>query len=294
MSMDALITFVDGKDPLWRKDYEDFAGEPIMAKRFRDWGTLRYLLRGIQVHMPFIERVFLLVARESQVPDWADPAQLRVVLHREIIPQEYLPTFNSTMIEMFLHRTPGLGERFIYFNDDMFPVGDLAEEVFYPGGKPAMNFRKCLFRAGMFRKQARNSDILARKALGLRPGVIFVQPQHTCAPMLRSESETLFKRVEPEILQSLSRTRAPYNCNQYLFTDYLYYQGKALCRRLPNKHFSLAATSGDRVAAFLRKPSQKLVCINDVHLSEEKFRRYKGLILGAFKDKFPEKSRFER
>jgi hypothetical protein len=37
-----------------------------------------------------------------------------------------------------------------------------------------------------------------------------------------------------------------------------------------------------------------LVCINDVHLSEEKFRRYKGLILGAFKDKFPEKSRFER
>lgn len=292
--MDALITFVDGKDPLWLKDYHNFAGEPIMAKRFRDWGTLKYLLRGIQAHMPFIDRVFLLVDRESQVPDWVNRAWLRIVHHRDIIPQEYLPTFNSTMIEMFLHRTPGLSERFIYFNDDTFPVGDLSEEDFYPGGKPAVNFRKCLFRAGMFKNQVRNSDTLARKALGMRPGLIFVQPQHTCTPMLRSESETLFNRMEPEILQSLSRTRAPYNCNQYLFTDYLYYQGKALCRRLPNKHFSLAATSAEKVAAFLRKPSHKLVCINDVHLSEKKFQRCKALILEAFEERFPDKSRFER
>ena len=292
--MDALITFVDGNDPLWRKDYQDFAGEPMMAKRFRDWGTLKFLLRGIQLNMPFIRNVFLLVARESQVPSWVDPGQIRIVLHADIIPQEHLPTFNSTTIEMFLHKIPGLDERFIYFNDDIFPVGPLAGEDFYPGGMPAVNFRKKLFRAGLFRHQVWNSDRLARKALGMRPGLFFVQPQHTCMPMLRSESADLFRKVEPDILQSLSRTRAAFNCNQYLFTDYLYYQGKARCRRLPNKHFSLAATSVSRVADYLRRPRKKLVCINDVHLPEEKFRCCRAQLLETFAEIFPEKSRFER
>lgn len=292
--MDALITYVDGNDPLWRKDYEDFAGEPIMAKRFRDWGTLKYLLRGIEKYMPFIEHVFLLVARESQVPVWVDRDQVRIVLHEDVIPKELLPTFNSTTIEMFLHRIPDLDERYIYFNDDVFPVAPFSEADFFPGGIPAINFRKIIFYAGMFRKQVRNSDHLARKALGMHPGLVFVQPQHTCTPMLRSECEILFSRVEKEILQSLSRVRTVSNCNQYLFTDFLYYQGKALCRRLSNKHFSLAATPVSKVAAFLREPSRKQVCINDVHLSEERFRRDRTVILEAFEARFPEKSRFER
>ena len=40
--------------------------------------------------------------------------------HREIIEQEYLPTFNSHVIEANLHKIPNLSEHFIYFNDDVF------------------------------------------------------------------------------------------------------------------------------------------------------------------------------
>ena len=47
MKMDAIVTYVDGLDPLWQKDYETAVGEKILDKRFRDWGTLKYQFRGI-------------------------------------------------------------------------------------------------------------------------------------------------------------------------------------------------------------------------------------------------------
>ena len=129
--MDAVITYVDGLDPIWQAEYASAVGGEILAKRYRDWGTLRYLLRGIEKHIPSVENVYLLVSGISQVPAWIDKDQVRVVLHKEIIPEVFLPTFNSTTIEMFMHRIPGLDEQFIYFNDDMFPVLDCSPEDFF-------------------------------------------------------------------------------------------------------------------------------------------------------------------
>jgi hypothetical protein len=37
-----------------------------------------------------------------------------------------LPTFNSNVIESYLHRLPGLSERFLYFNDDYYLGAPLA------------------------------------------------------------------------------------------------------------------------------------------------------------------------
>ena len=154
-----------------------------MAKRYRDWGTLKFLLRGIEKHIPSIENVFLLVSGDSQVPSWVDRSVVRVVLHRDIIPERFLPTFNSTTIEMFMHRIPGLAEEFLYFNDDMFPVMDCAPEDFFRDGKAVIGFAHHLFAGGKYKKRVRNSDHQARKALGKRPGLFFVRPQHTCSPI---------------------------------------------------------------------------------------------------------------
>ena len=68
--MDAVITYVNGLDPLWQKEYADTVGGDILQKRFRDWGTLPYLYRGIRRHMPYINNVYLVVSGQSQVPDW--------------------------------------------------------------------------------------------------------------------------------------------------------------------------------------------------------------------------------
>ena len=86
--MDAVITYVDGNDSFWRRSFEETMNVPVREKRYRDWGTLRYLLRGIEVCMPFVENVFLVVSSLSQVPFWVSD-KVRIVLHEDIIPKDY-------------------------------------------------------------------------------------------------------------------------------------------------------------------------------------------------------------
>ncbi len=292
--MDIVITYVDGNDPVWQKDYEEYAAVPAMTKRYRDWGTLKYLLRGIQQKMPYIRNVFLVVSHESQVPAWADRDNLKIVLHKDIIPQEHLPTFNSTTIEMFLHRIPGLDEQFIYFNDDMFPVGNCDETLFFRDGKAVMGFSRHILVSGQYKKHCRNSDRLARQAAGMKPSFIFVRPQHICSPMLKSRCEEVASKAGERIASSLSRLRTDNNLNQYLFLDYMLHKGDMIESRIPKKHFSLAAAGADSICKFLRKPTKALFCINDVHLSENLFVSTRDALLAAFEEIFPEKSRFEK
>ena len=291
--MDAVITYVNGLDPVWREEYSKALNIPALDKRFRDWGTLRFLLRGIQTCMPFVKNVHLVVSGKSQVPEWVSD-NLRVVTHRDIIPEEFLPTFNSTTIEMFLHRIPGLDERFIYFNDDMFPVAPCEETDFFRDGKIVIGFSRHLFAGGMYKRQCRNSDRMARKALGLGGSLTFMRPQHICSPMLRSECEEVFERMRGEIFPTLSRVRTMENLNQYLFLDFLFHQGKAIRERLSGKFFSIATSSASTIGKYLMKPSRKLVCINDVHLKDEDYQSERTILLDSFERAFPEKSIFER
>ena len=86
--------------------------------------------------MPFIRTVHLVVSNVEQVPKWLDQRKVNVVLHKGIIPEILLPTFNSTTIEMFLCRIPGLSEHFIYSNDDMFAINPMTVDDFFKDGVP--------------------------------------------------------------------------------------------------------------------------------------------------------------
>lgn len=292
--MDAVITYVDGLDPLWQADYRLYAGKPVLAKRYRDWNLLKYLFRGLETNLPYLRKVFLVVSRDSQVPFWIDRNRVRVVLHSEIIPAEFLPTFNSTAIEMYLHRIPGLDEQFLYFNDDMYPVAPIAPDELFKDGKVCVGLSRHIFAGNhLYRLQTRNSDRLARRAAGLRPTPVFIRPQHTLSPMLRSCCEEVFDACQDEIRASISRLREARNLNQYLFCDYQYHSGRAVVRRLPNKHFSLASSSVESICAFLEAPTTKTACINDVQMSEKKFHIYQEKLLSAFDRAFPNKSSYE-
>ena len=292
--MDVVITYVNGNDPVWKQDYGKYTNVPVMQKRFRDWGTLKYLLRGIENRMPFVRNVYLVVSHPSQVPEWVDRKNLKIVLHRDIIPEEFLPTFNCNPIEMHLHRIPGLDEEYLYFNDDMFPVGDCKPEDFFRNGRPVIGYYRHFIAGNMYKKICRNSDRLARKALGLKPSFFFTRPQHICSPMLKSQCEELYSMVEEQVRRtSASRTRTENDLNQYLFLDYMNYKGMVIREKISNKHFSVAVASPSSLKEFLEKPTRKLVCINDVHLSESRYEQLRGAILDAFESTFPQKSRFE-
>lgn len=291
--MDAVITYVNGLDPVWQQSFQKYVGVPPVTKHFRDWGTLKYLLRGLERHLPFLRNVYLVVAGESQVPAWADRDNLHIVLHEDIIPHEFLPVFNSTAIEMFLHRIPGLDEEVLYFNDDFFPVADCRPEDFFENGKAFISFTRHLFAGNMYKKHVRNSDRLVRRAFGTGSSLLFVRPRHTCYPMLRSQAEALYTRMESDILASVTRVRSEKNYNGGIYQDCLYYGGRSGPARVSGKYFSLALNSAEKIGRYILSPKRHFVCINDVQMDEDTFLRCRDCLTAAFEKKFPEKSRFE-
>ena len=291
--MDVVITYVDGLDPLWQKDYEEHTNIPILEKRFRDWGTLRYLMRGIEVNMPFIRKVHLIVARDSQVPKWVNRDNVNIVLHKDIIPEEFLPTFNCNPIELHIHRIKDLDEQYVYFNDDVFPLMKCEPTDFFRNGKGQLGMSRHLFALDMFKKICRNSDTVARRALDKRPALMFLRPQHVCTPMIKSECEEMYRRVESDIRESISTTRTAKNISQYVFLNYMYLNGTLENRRLSKRHFSLGITSTETLRNFLLKPTKQFTCINDVQLSHERFEELRKVLIEAFETRFPKKSKYE-
>ena len=292
--MDVVITYVDGNDPAWKQDYQTFTNVPVMEKRFRDWGTLKYLLRGIDVYMPFVRNVYLVVSHESQVPQWVDTSVLNVVLHKDIIPAEYLPTFNSTTIEMFLHRIEGLEEEFIYFNDDIFPISPSAPDDFFRDGRAVIGISRHLLSTSMYKKHVRRSDMMAREALRMAPGLAFIRGQHSCIPVLKSQCVKVFEHQKDKVLSSLSRVRNDGNINMTFFLSYMFHQSLVVNERISCGHVSLAATSVGKLVSRILSPKCKFLCINDVKLSEERYHAYRNVMHESFAKRFPEKSRFER
>ena len=291
--MDVVITYVNGADPEWQRSYAKYFPEPALEKRYRDWGTLRYLLRGIECNLPFVENVFLVVSGSTQVPGWASEC-LRVVTHEDFIPAEFLPTFNSTAIETFLYRIPGLGEQFIYFNDDIFPVLPCAPTDFFVGAKAVVTFRKCLLRGGQFRAHTRNSDSLARRALGIPQTLTYLRPRHSATAFLRASCVQAFMESRDELMRRVSRVREDYNVNQYYYLDWMKLSGRTVEGGPSKKHFSLAVASEKDIREFFRKPTAQLAGINDTRVSPEKQEAVRAMLLEVLEEMFPKKSRFEK
>ena len=144
--IDIVYLWVDGNDAGWRAKRrralqklgagatDDMAPFGNVEGRFRDNDELRYSLRALERFFPDHGHVYLVT--DGQAPDWLRlGAHLTLIDHRDLIPEASLPTFDSGNIESYIHRIPGLSERYFYFNDDVFfgaPVN--VDDWFWPGG----------------------------------------------------------------------------------------------------------------------------------------------------------------
>ncbi|MDR0249395.1 MAG: Stealth CR1 domain-containing protein [Oscillospiraceae bacterium] len=138
--IDIVITWVDGGDKAWLAEKARYA--PLAADaddrplRYRDWGLLRYLFRGIESFAPWARNVYLVTHGHLPPRLNLSHPRLRVARHSDFMPGEYLPTFSSHPIEWHLHRLPGLAEQFVYFNDDMFLTRRAKPSDFFVNGLP--------------------------------------------------------------------------------------------------------------------------------------------------------------
>ncbi|KAK5638265.1 hypothetical protein RI129_012560 [Pyrocoelia pectoralis] len=125
-SVDVVYTWVNGSDPKFLIDLRKYlkinmTTQDYSSQRFDDKYELKFSLRSLEKHAPWINHVYIVT--NGQIPYWLnlDYEKVTVISHDEIFVDSFdLPTFSSPAIESHLHRIPGLTERFVYFNDDIF------------------------------------------------------------------------------------------------------------------------------------------------------------------------------
>ncbi|KAL1775466.1 N-acetylglucosamine-1-phosphotransferase subunits alpha/beta [Sigmodon hispidus] len=110
--------------------------EDVSASRFEDNEELRYSLRSIERHAPWVRNIFIVT--NGQIPSWLnlDNPRVTIVTHQDIFRNlSHLPTFSSPAIESHIHRIAGLSQKFIYLNDDVMFGKDVWPDDFYSHSK---------------------------------------------------------------------------------------------------------------------------------------------------------------
>ena len=268
-SIDLIITYVNSADQAWMRSYiKKTKTHNPTAVRFRSWGTLKYLLRGVAKYMPFIRDVVLVVASPSQVPAWINQENVRIVYHKDFIPEQCLPTFNSCTIESFFWNIPDIADRVIYFNDDMFPVSPMHEIDFFTGSIPHIRFKdpESYSERNIFVSQSRSGMDMITSALNLpayTPGKILL-PYHISQAITRDGLDgikRLFRDILP-IKATALRTRQ--NVNQYIYAYYQYFTDNYINITVNYKYFEIRDDSINLIEDQLSKEDAcQMICLND-------------------------------
>lgn len=122
----------------WYEEYKKY-NDTELPCRIRDLNTIRPAIRSIIKNLPWIRYIWLIVYDEEQHQNlnWEElkNEKVKFVYHRDIIPQEFLPNFNSMIVECFVNRINGLSENFIWSNDDMIFVKPIPKEFYFKNNK---------------------------------------------------------------------------------------------------------------------------------------------------------------
>lgn len=295
--MDYVFPFVDCTDPVWKEQYRKANNCTTMDEsRFRPFSTLRYVFRGIAKNMPFIDRVVLIVSTQSQVPDWIDRNKVRIITHEEFMPAEHLPTFSSSAIESDMWRINGLSERFIYGNDDFFPLKPLTEDDFFCGEKPRLTFEASDFRVkNLFRKCCRKGmDMMADAALKQRTDpTVLLKPQHCMKGIVTEHMKEVGRLCGPLIDQTVTIHRHPWNVTGYIYHYYEYYKG-FYEPFYANYRYIRISDNYSEVTDLLMDPDVSILCINDAgDLSAGHYEEACAALKQRFEFLFPERCIYE-
>ena len=330
MDIDFVITWVDMNDPKWQAKFLNYSSNKNNSKngvskaRFRDNGFLKYWFRGVEKFAPWVRKIHFVT--DGQKPEWIDEnnPKIHMVSHEDFIPLNFLPTYNSVVIERYMHKIPGLADHFVYFNDDFYIINELKQERFFQNGLPCdiavfdynpswsqwytriknnikiinQNFNKKEVMAKHHDKWFHNSyGIKARwnYILMFYNRFITLRTPHNAQPYLKSTFDEVWNAAREELTKTSSnRFRALTDYTPELFRMWQICKGHFVPYNTyrDTKMFPLMIRSKQAIKAIYEQ-SYTLICLNDnVHI-----RNYDVVINNikeAFNHILPEKSSFEK
>lgn len=309
-SIDLVYLWVDGKDPVWLNKKlsvlteSDKCTEPNMVGRYESNDELKFSLRSIDKHLPWIRKIFIIT--DNQKPHWLkeDHPKIQIIDHKDILPHDILPCFNSVVIEIFLHKIPDLSPRFLYANDDMFVHADLEPSFFFKEktGFPIVRLQyqfmletelklKMRYKKNLnnYRKSIYNSLQLIRNRFNKTyPGIL----HHNIDAYLK---EDLKKVVENEFEEEFKATlhnrfRSANDIQRIIFHFYALVKKRAHLRFTSRYESCRIRVHRPDFMKSIKHFNPKLFCLNDTEYSTDADR---ARIKPFLETLFPEKSSFE-
>ncbi|MBX9561342.1 capsule biosynthesis protein CapC [Aeromonas hydrophila] len=245
--IDVVFTWVDDADPAWQHRYQqqknitnkDSIGRHATdPARFSNHNELKYSLGSVLKFLPWVRKIFIIT--DNQRPQWLNESdRIIIVDHKEIIEEQYLPTFNSHVIEAHLHKIPDLAEHFIYFNDDVFVARPLPAGHFFRSNGIASLFMSKKSLLAMQEKGVDTPTLSAslRSAAVLNKDFSFSIDHplvHTYVPLRKSMFEEAWRFYRFELksfLPNKFRTNKDINMATFLVPWLSYIRGTAVPSR---------------------------------------------------------------
>lgn len=324
--IDLVVAWVDGNDPEWQKDKQRVTGVKGDGSviRFRDWELMKYWFRGVEKFLPWIHKVHFMTYGHMPKGIKTDHPKLNIVNHKDFIPKEHLPTFNSNAIEMNMFRIKDLSEHFIYANDDMFFIKPLPPEFFFKKGLPVdaaiqnvlqfhsdnmifsimKNDMICINRhfnkrevikgnKGKWYNPVYGSDNL--KNLYLEPFANFtgfVEPHLPYAYLKSVFTEVYEKNREAADGTISNRLRTSEDINHWLCRYWQFVTGRFTPGNAKRGRFLSIGPDDETIEKILKNGVVPMVCLSDDY-EDIDFEKEKAFITECFEQLLPEKSTFE-
>jgi hypothetical protein len=296
--VDVVISYVNPNDKKWQEEYLKYSKEgkeEHKSKRFRDTSFLKYVLRSIDKYMKFVNNVFLVVQSESQVPKWVNRDNVKIVVHEDFIPKEYLPTFNCNTIELHLHRIPNLSDFFIYFNDDIIVNKESNIEDFFKDGKCNLLSIKKEENVGKntWYNCLLNNTKVINKYLGIQEKEnIWHKYSHTITPLYKSLCEEAYNIFKEDIKLRITRFREYNNFNQHFYAYYI-----ECCKKNNDKLIEVFYVNLNKISYKVLENKKDILtlCLNDNVIGDiNEIKRGYFLATIWLEKKFNSKSKYEK
>lgn len=327
MLIDFVVTWVDQTDSVWQEQRKqrknpqmDLRGDG--EERYRDPGFLKFWFRAVENYAPWVNKIYFVTS--GHLPEWLDINHPKIVWvkHEDYIPDDYLPTFNSNVIELNLHRIKDLSEHFVIFNDDVFLNLPVSASDFFVSGKPKdFGIYKPLQPKNFHHHTIFNNLLLVNKHFVNRSvikdnkGLFFNKgygkhnvnnflasfypdrfgyyEAHISQPVLKSKLASLWS-LEPELLDKVCHHpfRSTEDISHYVLSHWNIETANFVPQAISFGQVYLI-DQVDVISKELQEGPSKVICINDGE-SSENFSASASQLVSIFEEKFPIKSKFER
>lgn len=311
MDIDLVYFWVDGNDPKWRAKHDAFCGktsgtvETNGINRFANNDELKYSLRSVAMYAPWIRKIFIIT--DDQVPVWLDTSnpKVKIIDHKDILPAESLPCFNSCLIGHYAYRTPGLAEHFLLGNDDTYINREVAPGDFFTSdGLPIVRLRRMYFRQlrWSFRENVRKKTLSNyRRTLQRASQLVSDKFGHYYTGIPHHNINALLKSVCRDVAENIMRDEFLSNNKNHIRNDddvqnvvFSYValaEKRGKLRYVTDKESMIVKIHKDKHYERLDKFRPMLFCMNDSEYANDSGRAMSKAYL---EKRFPEKSEFEK